>query len=145
MVIIAQILDRKGTQVHTIAAESTLHEAAQAMAENAESALLVRSNDGKNVGILSERDIVLHLATSNGDVYNKPVWRAMHEVHEIDAEQDVQCALNLMVNRRVRHLIVRRDGHIAGIVSIGDLVKVRIDEQEGSISSLCHYITGMPD
>jgi CBS domain-containing protein len=144
MVIIAQILDRKGTQVHTISADATLHDAAQAMAENGESALLVRSGE-TNVGIISERDIVLHLATSNGDVYNKPVWRAMHEVHEVDADHDVQHALSLMTSRRVRHLIVRRDNQIAGIVSIGDLVKVRIDEQEGSITSLCHYITGTPD
>ena len=115
-----------------------------AMAENGESALLVKSGD-KNVGILSERDILLHLAMCKSAVHSKPVSRAMHEVHEVDIDEDIQYALKLMANRQVRHLIVRRNDQIAGIISIGDLVKEHIDDQEGAIASLCHYITGMPD
>ena len=111
------------------------------MAELGVSSLLVRSGD-LNIGLLSERDVVLSLAKSVGDIYNMPVWQAMNEIHEVDADQNVQHALTLMTNRNTRHLIVRRNGEITGLVSIGDLVRSHIDDQEVVITSMDHYIRG---
>jgi CBS domain-containing protein len=144
MILISQILERKPPCIHTISAEATLHEAAMAMNRYGVSSLLVQAEE-VSVGILSERDIVCRLALAMGAVYHTPVWQAMHEISEVDSDQDVSHAMALMTDRKIRHLIVREHGDIVGVISIGDLVKAYIDEQAGAITSLGHYIIGVPD
>ncbi|MFT3766269.1 MAG: CBS domain-containing protein [Minicystis sp.] len=144
MSTIARILERKDSSIHSISADASLHQAAVVMTRNRVGSLLVRSAEG-NVGLLSERDIVQRLALATSDAYDTPVWQAMHEICEVDSDQDIHHAMELMTDRRVRHLVVRHDGDVIGLVSIGDLVKACIDDQEGAILSLSHYITGVPD
>jgi CBS domain-containing protein len=144
MIPIAHLLERKDPSIHTISSDATLHEAALAMTRYGVSSLLVQSHEA-SVGILSERDIVRRLALAMGAVYDTPVWQAMHEISEVDSDQDIQHAMGLMTDRNVRHLIVREHGDIVGVISIGDLVKAYIDDQAGAITSLNHYITGVPD
>jgi len=141
---ISQVLSRKGGSVLAIDADATLHSAAQMMDRHGVGSLAVRSA-GAIIGILSERDLVLQLARGAGAVVATTVRDAMHELHEIDWDDDVHYAMTLMTNRQVRHLLVRRQGALAGIVSIGDLVKATIAEQEDAIASLHQYITGQPD
>lgn len=141
---ISQVLSHKGGAVLAIDADATLHSAAQMMARHGVGSLAVRSG-GTIIGILSERDLVLRLASGAGAVIVMTVRDAMHEVHEIDWDDDIRHAMALMTDRQVRHLLVRREGMLVGIVSIGDLVKATIAEQEGAIASLQHYITGQPD
>jgi CBS domain-containing protein len=140
MIQISQIINQKGAKVHTISTDATIHEAAQAMAINGISSLLVLSGDDP-VGIIAEHDLVVRLAATARGVFTLPVWQAMHEAHEIDIDDDVVRALELMSQKHVRHLLVSRNGVLAGIVSIGDLVKIRIDEQQGAINNLSHIIT----
>lgn len=141
---ISQVLSHKGGAVLAIDADATLHSAAQMMAKHGIGSLAVRSA-GAIIGILSERDLVLRLASGAGAVVATTVRDAMHELHEIDWDDDVRHAMTLMTDRQVRHLLVRRQGELVGIVSIGDLVKATIAEQEGAIATLHQYITGQPD
>ena len=144
MILIAKILERKGAAIHSISPDATLHEAALAMTCHGVSSLLVRSSEA-HVGILAERDIMRRLALATADVYDTPVWQAMHEICDVDSGEDIHHAMDLMTNRQIRHLIVREHGDVVGVISIGDVVKAYIDEQDGAITSLNHYITGVPD
>ena len=91
------------------------------------------------------RDVVLRLASDAGGVMATSVGDAMHAIHTVEWDDEVRQAMALMTDRPVRHLMVQRDGTIVGLVSIGDLVKATIAEQEGEITRLHHYITGQPD
>ncbi len=140
---ISHVLAHKGNKVHAIDAEATLHTATELMARHGIGSLAVCS-DGVIIGILSERDVVLRMASDAGAVINTPVREAMHTKQEVDWDDDIHTAMTLMTDRQVRHLLVRRQGVLVGIVSIGDLVKTTIAEQEGAIATLQQYITGQP-
>jgi CBS domain-containing protein len=144
MTLISEVLDHKGGTVLAIDQDATLHSAVQTMSRSGIGSLAVRSGD-TIVGILSERDVVLRLASHAGAVMGMAVRDAMHAIHTVECDDDVRHAMTLMTNRQVRHLLVQRDGSTIGIVSIGDLVKAAIEEQEGAITRLHHYITGQPD
>jgi CBS domain-containing protein len=144
MCTISQVLGRKGGAVLGIEADATLHAAAQQMARLGIGSLAVH-DDGLIIGILAERDVVLRLARDAGAAIGMAVRDAMHEIHDVEYDDDVGHAMTLMTDRQVRHLLVRKDGAAVGMVSIGDLVKSIIDEQDGAITSLQHYITGQPD
>lgn len=144
MTTISQVLSHKGGTVLGIDQDATLHAAAQAMARHGIGSLAVRSGD-TIIGILSERDVVLRLASDAGAVMALAARDAMHAIHTVDWQDDVRQAMTLMTDRQVRHLLVQREGTTVGVVSIGDLVKETIAEQEGEITRLHHYITGQPD
>lgn len=144
MITISQVLSHKGGTVLGIDQDATLHAAAQAMARHGIGSLAVRSGD-TIIGILSERDVVLRLASDAGGVMATAVRDAMHAIHTVEWDDEVPQAMALMTDRQVRHLLVQRDGATVGLVSIGDLVKATIAEQEGEITRLHHYITGQPD
>jgi CBS domain-containing protein len=144
MTTISQVLGHKGGAVLGIDQDATLHAAAQAMARHGIGSLAVRSGD-TIIGILSERDVVLRLSSHGGAVMAMAVRDAMHAIHSVDWDDEVRQAMALMTDRQVRHLLVQRDGTTVGLVSIGDLVKATIAEQEGEITHLHHYITGQPD
>lgn len=143
MSTISQVLGRKGCTILAIDADATLHAAAQVMAKHGVGSLAVRSGDAI-IGILSERDVILRLASVAGAAIAAPVREAMHTLQEADWDDDIRLAMTLMTNRQMRHLLVRREGALVGIVSIGDLVKATIDEQEGAIATLQQYITSQP-
>ncbi|HEX3134247.1 MAG TPA: CBS domain-containing protein [Planctomycetota bacterium] len=144
MTTISQVLDRKGTAVLGIDEDATLHAAVQTMARHGIGSLAVRHGN-TIIGILSERDVVLRLASHAGGVMVMAVRDAMHAIHTVEWNDEVRHAMTLMTDRQVRHLLVQRDGVTVGLVSIGDLVKDTIAEQEGAITRLHHYITGQPD
>lgn len=141
MITIRQILAHKGDRILEIPASATLTEAAQAMSSQGVGALAVRSN-GTIIGLLSERDLVLRLARDGTRTATEPISDAMQPTVEIDIDEDLNTGLGLMTNRRRRHLLVRDGDRVAGMVSIGDLVKATLEEQAGTISSLHQYITG---
>lgn len=144
MSTISDVISRKGHAVLGIDQDATLHSAVQTMARQGIGSLAVRSGDSI-IGILSERDVVLRLASHAGGVMAMAVRDAMHPIHTVEWDDDLRHAMSLMTDRQVRHLLVRRDGKTIGIVSIGDLVKATIADQEGAITRLHHYITGQPD
>ncbi|GLW97419.1 CBS domain-containing protein [Microtetraspora sp. NBRC 16547] len=139
--LITTILRGKGTDVATVRPDATVTELLAVLAERNIGAVVV-SEDGVTItGIVSERDVVRRLADRGAAVLDLPVSAIMtSEVHTCTPEANVDELRRTMTNHRVRHVPVIRDGRLAGIVSIGDVVKSTIDELETENEALVGYI-----
>jgi CBS domain-containing protein len=137
---IAAILSSKGSEVATIGAENLVSEAVATLGERRIGALPVVEGD-QIVGIMSERDVIYCLRDHGADVLDWPVSRVMTSP-AITAEPatPILSALGLMTERRIRHLPVSEGGRLIGIVSIGDLVKYRMDRIEAEANAMRSYI-----
>lgn len=137
---IAAVLRNKGSAVETIAADASLSEAVRRLGEKRIGALLVTQSDGI-AGIMSERDVIYCLREHGAEVLDWPVERVM-SAPAITAESSmsVLSALSLMTQRRIRHLPVVDGGNLNGIVSIGDLVKYRMERIEAEADAMRTYI-----
>jgi CBS domain-containing protein len=140
---ISDVLARKGSLVATVRPTTTINGALDKLAEHNIGALIVTETDGEIVGIISERDIVRALPHRGPEVLNAEVSEIMtSQVVTATPNTDVVDAMRSMTDKRVRHLPVLDDGELVGIVSIGDIVKNRIDELQAATDQLTHYITG---
>jgi CBS domain-containing protein len=137
---IASVLRDKGSAVETIATDATLFDAVRKLGEKRIGALPVIEG-GRIAGIMSERDIIYCLRDHGPEVLDWPVSKVMSSP-AITAESDtsVLAALALMTQRRIRHLPVVEGGQIRGIVSIGDLVKHRMERIEAEADAMRAYI-----
>ena len=137
------ILRNKGNSVATIRPDATVAEAVDILNRKRIGALVV-SDDGHGVdGILSERDIVIALAVHGEDLLSRPVGEIMtRAVVTCEPSDTVGALMAEMTNRRIRHFPVVAEGRLCGIVSIGDLVKNRLDEVEFEASSMRSFIAG---
>lgn len=137
------ILHSKGRRVATVRADAPIAKAVELLRRNGVGALVV-SDEGDTVdGIVSERDIVLGLFSHGGDLLTCPVSEVMtRDVVTCDPGDSVGELMAEMTNRRIRHFPVVADGRLCGIVSIGDLVKSRLDEMEYETRSLRSFIAG---
>jgi CBS domain-containing protein len=142
-VTVASMLSKKGTDVLTVAPDAPISSAVEVMATNNVGALVV-SADGSHVdGILSERDVVRHLHEHGEDVMERSVRSVMTSEVRVCRNEDTSDQLMArMTASRIRHLPVIVDDGLAGIISIGDVVKYRLEELETAASSLREYITG---
>jgi CBS domain-containing protein len=140
---ISDVLRVKGTQVVTVTPDTTVRRLLAVLAEYGIGAVVV-SRDGRSIdGIASERDIVRALASRGAAVMSEPVTAIYTaEVRTVTPETPLEEVMRLMTEHRVRHAPVMVDGGLRGIVSIGDVVKNRIDELEIERSALTDYITG---
>jgi CBS domain-containing protein len=142
MKLITEILRAKGRNVWTVSSDSTVYDALQEMADKNVGALLVVEGD-KLVGVFSERDyarkVILHGKASK-DTLVREIMST--EVFWVRPDQTVALCMELMTDKRVRHLPVLDEGRLVGVISIGDVVKAVISEQEFTIQQLEHYITG---
>lgn len=137
---IATILSSKGSEVSTVSAGTPVREAVSLLAEKRIGAVPVLDGSGIR-GIFSERDLVRCLADHGADALDWPVDRAMSSpVETVDTRTPILAALATMTQRRMRHLPVVESGEIRGIVSIGDLVKYRIERIEAEAEALRTYI-----
>jgi len=138
---VATILAAKGRDVFTTQPHRTLHEAARMLAERRIGALLVTGADGALSGILSERDIVRAVAHNGAEALEHPISRHMTaDVVTCEENELITDVMEEMTHGRFRHLPVLRDGQLAGMISIGDVVKQRIAESEAESRSLRDYI-----
>ena len=142
MKTVADILGTKGREVWTIAPETIVFEALKMMADKNVGALVVM--DGAKVtGILSERDyarkVILH-GRSSRELETREIMST--NVYFVSPEQNIEDCMALFTNKRVRHLPVLQNERLIGIISIGDVVKAVIAEQESTIKHLENYITG---
>jgi len=137
---IAIILSGRDGTVHQCACDATVRDAANLLAEKRIGALpIVR--DGEVVGIFSERDLVYRLYADGPAILDQPVENAMTApAITVTAQTPVMAALSLMTRRRIRHLPVVDGVKLIGFVSIGDLVKFRIDKIESEAAALRDYI-----
>ena len=140
---ITDVLRRKGDSVVTITPTETVRELLAALAGHRVGALVV-SSDGRRVdGIVSERDVVRRLHSDGAGVLDRPVADIMTaDVHTCDPDVTTDDMMSEMTRHRFRHVPVVVDGHLAGIVSIGDVVKYRLDELQSERDQLTAYITG---
>lgn len=137
---IAAVLKGREEQVVSIEGDRTVAEAISMLAERRIGALPVL-RDGKVAGIFSERDVIYCLAKAGGAALSKPVAEVMTSpAQTVDPGQSVLGALGLMTERRFRHLPVVQGDVLVGFVSIGDLVKYRIDKIEAEAAAMRDYI-----
>lgn len=137
---IAAILGEKGSEVATIDAEARVAEAVALLGERRIGALPV-IKAGELAGILSERDVIYCLRDHGAEMLDWPVSRVMTSpVITASSETGVLPALALMTQRRIRHLPIVEGGKVRGIVSIGDLVKHRMERIEAEAEAMRSYI-----
>ena len=135
------ILEQKGHDVFTLGPNETLSDAIRILAEHRIGALVVTNGDRKIAGIISERDVVRVINKEGAAALEQSVRSVMtprvkicnehHTVHEV---------MEIMTTGRFRHLPVEKDGHLDGIISIGDVVKRRIEEVEREAENIRAYI-----
>jgi len=137
---IALVLRDKGSAVETIAGDATVFDAVHRLGEKRIGALPVLEN-GRIAGIISERDVIYCLRDHGPEVLEWPVSRVMSSpAITADSQTEVLTALALMTQRRIRHLPVVDNDEIRGIVSIGDLVKYRMERIEAEAEAMRTYI-----
>ena len=140
---VADILKAKGIEVATASAETTLADIAGMLNQRRIGAVVITGSGGAVEGIVSERDIVSAVARSGPEVLSAPVGEVMtRAVHTCDPADSIYEIMNVMTEKRIRHLPVVVDGKLKGIVSIGDVVKQRIAEIEFEASEMKRYIGG---
>ena len=139
---ISDILAAKGSEVTTVRRTATVEDAVAEMARRSIGALVV-SDDGLRIdGIVSERDIVRRLATEPEGILGREVRSIMSfPVHTCSPDDDVETVMATMTNQRVRHVPVVDGGRLSGLVSIGDVVKSRIEQLQHDHKLLVDYIT----
>lgn len=142
MLRVRYLLSLKDPALWSIGSEEPVLQAIQLMADKRIGALPVMK-DGELVGIVSERDYarkVILLGRSSADT---PVWQIMSApVTTVTPEEEVHRCMEIMTEQHIRHLPVIERGKLIGIISIGDLVKAVIDEQQQTIDQLERYIAG---
>lgn len=135
------ILDRKGHEVATVTPGTAVRDAVAELARHNVGALVVSPDGSEVVGIMSERDVVRRLATDGAAVLDRPVEAIMkRDVMTCQPGTTTDDLMGTMTEGRFRHVPVVQDG-LVGIVSIGDVVKVRIDELATEREQLAGYIT----
>lgn len=140
---ISDILRVKGDRVVTVSPQADVTELLAVLAEHKIGAVIVSGEGGRVEGIVSERDIVRALAARGPAVLTEPVAAiATTQVRSVTRDAELVDVERLMTERRFRHVPVIEDGRLQGVVSIGDVVKFRIDELEHERTSLAEYITG---
>ncbi len=138
---VRDVLERKGRQVWSVRPDATVYEALQLMAEKEIGALLVVEGE-RPVGIFTERDYARQVILKGKASKDTPVRDVMTaRVVFVRPEQTVEDCMALMTDKRVRHLPVMEGEHLAGLLSIGDVVKAVISEKQFIIEQLEHYIT----
>jgi CBS domain-containing protein len=138
---VRHILLDKGREIISITADATLSEAARLLARRRIGAVIVLGEDGMIAGILSERDVVRAVSDESVAALARPVSSFMTRELTVCSEDDtVDGLMELMTNGRFRHIPVITNGHLVGIISIGDVVKTRIEETVREAESLREYI-----
>lgn len=140
---IHDLIRRKGDTVVTIRSDATLTELVEVLTEHRIGAVVVSDDDGAVAGIVSERDVIMHLRRSDAPpatVYVAELMTASPITCTPDDE--LEALARTMTERRIRHLPVVVDGRLAGIVSIGDVVKQRLDELQDERDQLVDYVQG---
>jgi CBS domain-containing protein len=140
MATVAQLLGRKPRGIFSVAPDAPVLEAIRAMAEHGVGALLVMQGD-RLVGIISERDYARKVILMGRSSSDTPVSQIMTaQVITVEPSASTQHCMQIMTDRRVRHLPVVEGGRVLGMLSIGDLVRAVLAEQAQTIEQLENYI-----
>ncbi len=139
---VARIINQNGASIVTVRSDATVAESIELLSEHDIGAVVV-SDDGVSVaGILSERDIIRGLSQSGPSLFERPVGEIMTREVETCSPQDTTVSLLArMTKQRIRHMPVVEGGQLTGIVSIGDVVKLRLDDLATDNQAMHDYIT----
>ncbi|MBP0615006.1 CBS domain-containing protein [Jiella mangrovi] len=138
---VGHILKAKGSDVFTLRPDVSLAEVVRLLAERRIGAIVLLDEDGRVAGIVSERDVVRVLAKSGAEILDKPIGEAMTaKVQTCTSSTPIEDVLGVMTRGRFRHLPVYEDDRLAGIISIGDVVKAKIEEAEREAEQMREYI-----
>lgn len=138
---VAHILNQKGRSVITVSPDQSLQDVAQVLARHRIGAVVVAGPDGEIAGILSERDVVKAIAAEGGKALSMKARDAMTAKVRTCSPGDTESELmSMMTEHRIRHLPVVEKGKLAGMISIGDVVKLRIETMEREASEMKSYI-----
>ncbi|MFN3869103.1 MAG: CBS domain-containing protein [Hyphomicrobiaceae bacterium] len=128
---ISHVVDRKGHRIFSVWPNRTLKDVIELLDANNVASLVVCEPDGRPVGIVTDRDVIRTLARRGTSALSEPVRLSMLSPPPVCSPQDtVSAVLRQMTEARVRHVVVTDRGLMVGLVSIGDLVKVRLDDAE---------------
>ena len=142
MITVREMIRKKGEEVWSVASDAKVFEALELMADKNAGAVLV-INDGRVVGILSERDCVRRLDLQGRASRTTKVEDIMTtKVLYAEAGQSLSECVSIMIDKNIRHLPVYEEGKLIGIISVRDALKEMVDYQKFMISQLEHYITG---
>ena len=138
------ILANKGREVRTIKPDATLGEALRRLHGERVGALVVSPDGSTIAGIIADRDVLYAIVDRGLGVLDEPVSAVMtKKVFTCSAHDRVSTVMATMTNRRIRHVpVVEQDGRLCGIISIGDVVKHRLDEIQGEADAMREYIIG---
>jgi CBS domain-containing protein len=140
---VSTILGVKGRSVFTARPTDTVETVIQTLAQKKIGAIVITDDLGRIQGIVSERDVVRVMASEGAGFLVKPVSAIMTKgVKTCDETDDEQALMSLMTENRIRHLPVVKDGKLTGMISIGDVVKFRIEAIEHEAEDLKNYISG---
>ena len=142
MKLVRHVLQSKGSSVVSVSPTASVLDAIKLMAEKGIGALVVMEGT-KLTGIVTERDYARKVILKDKSSHNTPVSDIMSDkVYTAAPDDSVDKCMNTMTDRRIRHLPVVSAGKVVGMISIGDLVKAVIADQQEAIEQLEHYITG---
>ena len=142
MITVREMIHKKGEEVWSVHSGATVFEALKLMADKNAGAVMV-INDGKVVGILSERDCIRKLDLQGRASRDTKVADIMTaKVLYVEGSQSLDECVAIMVEKNIRHLPVYEEGKLIGIISVRDALKEMVDDQKFLISQLEHYITG---
>jgi CBS domain-containing protein len=138
---ISDVIRRKGDLVVTVRSDASVQQLLEILEEHKIGALVVSDDDETVTGIVSERDVARHLRSTGAGLLDQTVATIMtSDVQTCTPEDLIEDLARTMTDRRIRHVPVVADGHLVAIVSIGDIVKWRIDELQTERDHLVHYI-----
>lgn len=141
---VAAVLKRKGNRIVSAAPGDSVAAVTRLLTEHRIGAVLVTDDDGLPVGILSERDIVRAVARDGAAALDRPAADLMtRELITATPTDTVADMMAVMTQRRIRHVPIVESGRVVGVISIGDVVKARIDDAELEVESLRGYVAGM--
>ena len=136
------ILQSKGAEVFAVSPDDTIAAAVSVLNDKNIGAVVVRDNRGEAVGILSERDVVRRLGDKGVEAISMRVGDCMtNNPYTCAPDDTVDDLMARMTDKRIRHLPVQSDGRIIGVISIGDVVKRKIQEAEQEAAALKEYIS----
>jgi signal-transduction protein with cAMP-binding, CBS, and nucleotidyltransferase domain len=143
MITVKDMLDQKGHTAWTIGPEAKVFEALELMAKKGLGALIVVDKEAEVIGIISERDYARKIILMGRQSQDTPVKDIMtREVFGVHHDTTAEECMALMTDKHIRHLPVCKDGKLAGVISIGDVVKAIMTEQKVKIENLENYIMG---
>ena len=139
---VKSILDEKSPEIICVAESDSIQKVAQTFKTEGIGFTLVKDGSGQHVGSISERDIVQALA-ENSDLSNKPATEIMTQnVVSVCLDDDLETVRDIMTERRTRHVLVKDNDKLVGIVSIGDLIKHSLAECKIDAEAMQQYISG---